>query len=331
MTWFKTLTGLEENQYEATQEQLEIDGSIIKSKVNGKTYDAGTLEITSLDELRDEVEDDPDYFRWNIGLSEVIGDVQQLHVENPGSVFQVASQFNLLEMAGPNDTPEIGIGGYEDDYTQGPACAIACGAGTIYRNYLVPVGDQIGQTADCQIDCLSEIGVKLNNAENGFWKMQNGYAMLDPAKIHDLNKKLGALSERRLDLLASELKIGIQWNTEITLNDNKDKVTQVYAAALPLGYLNMDKSLCQPFAQLILDATYEAAFMIVYKNNLKTRNKKLFLTLVGGGVFENPQEWIISAIRKAAMKFRRVPLDIKIVSYGSSNPLVRDLVEEFKV
>jgi len=31
------------------------------------------------------------------------------------------------------------------------------------------------------------------------------------------------------------------------------------------------------------------------------------------------------------MKFRRVPLDIKIVSYGSSNPLVRDLVEEFKV
>ena len=105
-----------------------------------------------MDELREEVDDDPAYYRWNIQLSEVIGDAQQLHVENPGSVFQVASQFNLLEMSGPNDTPEIGIGGYEDDYTQGPACAIACGAGTIYRNYLVPVGDQIGQTTDCQID-----------------------------------------------------------------------------------------------------------------------------------------------------------------------------------
>ncbi len=81
---------------------------------------------------------------------------------------------------------------------------------------------------------------------------------------------------------------------------------------------------------MILDATYEAAFMIAYKNYRRTRNKKLFLTLVGGGVFENPQEWIISAIRKAAVKFRKVPLDIKIVSYGSSNPLVRDLVEEFK-
>ncbi len=52
-------------------------------------------------------------------------------------MFQVASQFNLLEMISPNVTPDDGIGIYENDPTQGPACAIACGAGTIYRNYLV--------------------------------------------------------------------------------------------------------------------------------------------------------------------------------------------------
>ncbi|MCK5683507.1 hypothetical protein KAJ27_05280 [bacterium] len=50
-------------------------------------------------------------------------------------MFQVASQFNLLEMVSPGVTPEEGVGRYEHDHTQGPACAIACGVGTIYRNY----------------------------------------------------------------------------------------------------------------------------------------------------------------------------------------------------
>ena len=38
-------------------------------------------------------------------------------------------------------TPEDGVTRYKDDPTQGPACAIAAGAATIYRNYFVPIGD----------------------------------------------------------------------------------------------------------------------------------------------------------------------------------------------
>jgi len=51
---------------------------------------------------------------------------------NAGAIFQVASQFNLLEMVSDNVTPEQGVTRYERDATQGPACAIAAGAGTIY-------------------------------------------------------------------------------------------------------------------------------------------------------------------------------------------------------
>ena len=40
-----------------------------------------------------------------------------------------------MEIISPSVTPEAGIDGYETDRPQGPACAIACGAGTIYRNY----------------------------------------------------------------------------------------------------------------------------------------------------------------------------------------------------
>jgi len=58
-------------------------------------------------------------------------------IENTNALFQAASQFNLLEMIVPHISPEQGVDRYENDFTQGPACAIACGAGTIYRNYFV--------------------------------------------------------------------------------------------------------------------------------------------------------------------------------------------------
>lgn len=60
--------------------------------------------------------------------------------------FQVASQFNLLEIVGPGITLEDGVTRYSGDRTQRPACAIAAGARTIYRNYFVPVGGCLGQT-----------------------------------------------------------------------------------------------------------------------------------------------------------------------------------------
>ncbi len=86
-------------------------------------------------------------------------------------MLQVASQFNLLEMAAPDVVPENGVGIYEHDYTQGPACAIAAGAGTVFRNYLVPVKNQTGQSADCQVDCLADIGKSLGNESQQLWQM----------------------------------------------------------------------------------------------------------------------------------------------------------------
>ena len=50
--------------------------------------------------------------------------------EYEGALFQVASQFNALEMISPTVTPEEGATRYEHDRTQGPACAMAAGAAT---------------------------------------------------------------------------------------------------------------------------------------------------------------------------------------------------------
>ena len=69
-----------------------------------------------------------------------VGESRGMHTlpENHNAVIQAASQFNLLEFPGPRNLPEDGITGYIYDRTQGPACAIACAAGTAYRNYLMP-------------------------------------------------------------------------------------------------------------------------------------------------------------------------------------------------
>lgn len=42
--------------------------------------------------------------------------------EFEGAWFQVASQFNALEMPSPSVTPEQGVTAYVHDRTQGPAC-----------------------------------------------------------------------------------------------------------------------------------------------------------------------------------------------------------------
>jgi hypothetical protein len=102
--------------------------------------------------------------------------------ENGGALFQVASQFNLLEMVSPSVTPEDGVTIYQNDRTQGPACAIAAGAATIYRNYFAPVAGHDGQTANRQFDGLTELGAALsedlNQPVEALWKMQNGYSAL---------------------------------------------------------------------------------------------------------------------------------------------------------
>jgi hypothetical protein len=68
-----------------------------------------------------------------------ISSVFEMHSQYPNAIFQAASQFNCLEFPNPRTVPEHGITAYFTDHTQGPACALACAAGTLYRNYFAPV------------------------------------------------------------------------------------------------------------------------------------------------------------------------------------------------
>lgn len=324
--WFEQLTGFKEESPDQVRANLYVEGEHLISRVNNAAFSYGRLDQPSLEELRRTVL--LDQLNGHIKLSEVVADVQKLHTlpENNGATFQVASQFNLLEMASPDVTPEQGVNGYYFDKTQGPACAIACGAGTIYRNYFVDLGTQIGQTAHKQIDCLSDVGAILNNRERKLWAMTNGYALANSEGLKSISRELSGLTETDYEALKGKLRIGVQNNAEVTISADKIKVSQCYCSALPVGYSNIPALQWEAFSRFVLEATYEATFYAALQNSKKTGNRRLFLTLVGGGVFGNKSEWIFDAIGLALSRFAKAPLDVKIVSYGASNSQVRSFI-----
>lgn len=328
--WFKKLTGFNEESPENVREKLLLDGSNLVSKVNGKTFQFGGLKTPTLSELRAEALP-TEIFKDVIRITEIVRDVQLLHAdpENENALFQVASQFNLLEMVGPEVTPERGVDIYEHDYTQGPACAIACGAGTIYRNYFAQVKGRIGQTFDNQFDCLELIGKELNNDELQLWTMRNGYALASQSGLEAINTRLNSLSELEREELKGKLKIGLQWHTEVTFSENRQLVSQAFCSALPVAYSHVSPAYWEDFARLILEATYEATLYAALINYEKTNCNKVYLTLVGGGAFGNSFYWIAESLTKALNKFRNTPLDVRIVSYGKSNPRIQELIKDF--
>ncbi|MFZ1463734.1 MAG: hypothetical protein WAV60_06755, partial [Anaerolineae bacterium] len=270
------------------------------SHVNGRAMVHGQLETPTLGELRERVHASG-YQSGKMSVREIVANVQQLHTEvaNAGALFQVASQFNLLEMVSPDVTPERGVGIYDHDHTQGPACAIAAGAGTIYRNYFAMVNGQIGQSASNQIDCLADVGAALGNTAGRLWEMRNGYALASQRGLAEITHRLQASSERELDELRQLLRIGLQWNTQVTLDKAKHTVSQAYCSALPVTYSTHPAPLWAAFARLILEAAYEATICAGILNALSSGNKSVFLTLLGGGAFGNTTEWIMSAIQRA--------------------------------
>ena len=327
MTWFERLTGIEERNPEYVRSQLDLEGETLVSRANSQRWQVGCLETPSLGELRERV-GQLDLPTGRLQVGEVVADARVLHADpnNASALFQVASQFNLLEMFGPERTPEHGIGIYEDDPTQGPVCATAAGAGTIYRNYLVPVYDRTGQSADNQIDCLADLGEALGNQGQQLWAMHNGYALATESGLAVISGQLERASESERDELRARLRIGLQWNTQVTIPGCDHTISQAYCSALPVAYSHLPVSLWEPFARLVLEASYEAVILAGLLNRVTTGNPHVYLTLIGGGAFGNEDDWIMESIQRSVETLHPHPLELNVVSYGRSKPSIQTMI-----
>ena len=333
MNWFERLTGFTEDGYANTQSRLGVEGDVLVSEVNGKRYGIGELTMPTLGELRARV--DPARGERS-SLSVMVGDVGPMHADpaNEGALFQVASQFNLLEMVSEHVTPESGVAGYANDYTQGPTCAMAAGAATIYRNYLVPVGDRIGQTADRQLDALAGVGARLSELiglpVDELWRMQNGYALGTKRGLAAISHLLGEAPEDLIDSVRERLAIGLHRNVEVTRPDaGGRRVSQAYCSALPVGYSSLPKADWELFGRLVLQASYEAVLLAAVEQAAAGGSNKVLLTRIGGGVFGNGDAWINDAIERAVGIVGDAGLDISIVCHSRVDPEVQAIVDRW--
>jgi hypothetical protein len=336
MDWFEKLTGFREAGYEETRAQLTVMDGRLVSRINGESYGIGELELVSLQALRERVKS-ADKLPGRLKTSVVTGDVRRMHrsPENAGALFQVASQFNLLEMVSPDVTPEHGVTRYQSDPTQGPACAIAAGAATIYRNYFAPFGGSQGQTARRQLDGLADLGDALSSATklpvSDLWTMQNGYALGTQTGLDAIAQHLGTLTTDQVDVLRGKLRIGIHHDVEVTeaAGPDRPRVSQLFCSALPVAYSRVPPAHWEPFAVLVLEAAYEATMWATVLNAQRGASNVIFLTLLGGGAFGNHGNWIHAAIRRALKLMTAYDLDIRLVSYGTPSKEIVAIAEEF--
>jgi hypothetical protein len=229
------------------------------------------------------------------------------------------------------EVPENGITGYVHDHTQGPACALACAPGTVFRNYLVPLpradgSVQTGQTRDLQINNLAGVSAVLGNTANQYYTVTNGYVDGTAPGLAALNAKWASVSR---DQVLGALRIGWQQDTQVVYGANRQRlvdpmraqrVNQVYCSALSVGYAQCgDPALWANLGTAVQDALYEATLLctiLAARNDPRPGAKVALLTFIGGGVFRNPMPWICEAIGRACAVAAFHDIEVRVMGFN---------------
>ena len=159
--------------------------------------------------------------------------------------------------------------------------------------------------------------------------MSNGYALPSSEQLREANTHISGLTGPEREALGGQLRIAVMHHTEVTalgMSQPGHTVTQAYCSALPLGYSSHAQADWEPLARLVLDSTYDATLNAARINAAFTGNPNTYLTLVGGGVFQNPIPWIVEAIERALTRHQDSGLHVGLVSFRHPNPAIKHLV-----
>eukprot|EP00727_Mastigamoeba_balamuthi_P009423 m51a1_g5102 hypothetical protein (446) ;mRNA; f:300273-301994 len=242
--------------------------------------------------------------------------VLQAARENRLAVFQAASNFNAVEAidedAHPDD-PNF-TSNYIFDRTQGPQASLGAGAAAITRVHAAfapasatsgaPPPEEWRQTSDHQVELLGGL--------RDYYTVQNGYVCLTGSE-----KPLPASKEER-DKLLRRVCVGLHTEVEVTFAGYSGEnlrvveresaapdaslgdvqlIDQVFCAAMNVkqgesGEQNARAADCLEKATFLLRAAYRATYLAALVN----KRQRLFLTLIGGGVFGNPVKDVFDII-----------------------------------
>lgn len=304
-------------------------------------YQCGTFELCSIQDLQDRCtrKDFPgggtfnvvegidtkqeSWFRHHVDIGAL-----QADPDNRDAVFQVASNFNGLETVdAQQNIDEQFLEHYIYDRTQGPSASISAAPGLIARHYFMYYNPETPrntwpQTVEHHVNFLDAL-------EDVLPVSKAGYVVLpeEPCKL--TQDSYGAI------------KIGFHANVQVThgfiLNsdehlfiakDNQAQIiNQVFTAAIDLGntnYVHYNNPVACELACHILNAAYEGTLRKAFVEG----KKRVFLTLVGGGVFGNDLSWIFDAISRMSDFIQESGLEVTLIWYcnklNGDNNQVRD-------
>jgi hypothetical protein len=243
-----------------------------------------------------------------LGVSELtdIGTLQATAA--PGTLFQVASQFNCLESPGPHVTP---IATYVTDSTQGPRASVSAFPGTFLRHYAAPGldGGVFVQTARRQINLLEDaVSPDVATVDCGYLRAQG---VRDESALREaLENNFGRIRVGVHDDV--EVVFGTNWGGPVPAG--APTIAQVFTSTMALGGYSFGGSgRYDACCSLLLRAAYLGTIL----SALDLGKAAVVLTLIGGGAFGNktPRIWdaILWAVERAG---RSAPADLLVLLNG---------------
>lgn len=278
----------------------------------------GRIDLYSIDELRKKTENRKP-FKGEGSVSVIVDptiDVKDLQADpqNAGANFQIASNFNGQE-AGQFCGDDRSLNELQSIFAQGEQASMSAYPGIFFRKYF-----------SGPINLLDELVAK------GIVTMdKRGVLVRDITSLGELVENQGLI------------KVGYHSGISVThgsnfanIIDRGQRINQTFTAALNLGANPRLKD----FSSVFLRAAYEGTVRASFLHGVK----KVFLTLVGGGVFCNDLEDIAKAIQGAAAFAREKSMDVVIVCrmdprrlsdaqkhfLGRVLPLVKNATSSFK-
>ena len=168
--------------------------------------------------------------------------------------------------------------------------------------------------------------------------MHNGYVVLKPLE----EAQYRALTEGREEELIAAVRVGVHSNCQVTFGRRTPQffegvpqseaqlVHQTFGAAVNVGQgvsgiENRKQPFAKDFAHLVLRAMYRGCFLAARRLGCR----RLFLTLLGGGVFANDTRSLMRAVTQTFLAYG-AGLEVRVIMF-SPTPLsdeLRDFVLE---
>lgn len=267
--WFEHIVGFPETEWDYKLSSLPIP---LRNQM-------GTFKEVRIDSLEEKVLSMPKakppvlkVATRNDSRFEDNFDTSALQFYGPeGGMYQVASNFNCLEVGSVHTNPFSGyyVTKKMIDVTQGPSAAGGCALGSILRTAI---------HKENKIDLLRDVDLKHINGK---------------LKWFELDK----------DIDRNAIRVGLHTDVpanfkrtrqEFKYNENGPKIDQVFTSTCICQNMKPNK-----LSEILLQAAYDGTYMAAVLRG----SPKLVLTLIGGGCFNNNTTQIATAITNAHNKY----------------------------